>query len=127
MKTKQKCEKCDGAGKYAYDENHIKTCEACCLHDGGWWKMEKHYGRDNGKYACKKGCGTIIDDLPSRDSTEENTSAPQTEEDLMELTKAALADVLGREPTKSEILKAHAGFKRMAFVMYEHARRAKKE
>lgn len=127
MEKNQECEKCNGTGKYAYDENHVKTCEVCCAHEDGWWQMEKHYGKDNGKYACKKGCGTIIDDLPSNISLKENTSAPQTEEDLIELTKAALTDALGREPTKQEVLKAHAGFKRMAFVMYEHARQTKNE
>ena len=97
-----------------YDENHIKPCEVCCAHLDGWWKMEKHYGTDNGKYACKKGCGTIIDNLPD------------DEEALMRLTKDALADVLGREPTRQEILRAHAGFKRMAFIMYEHLKHGEK-
>lgn len=97
-----------------YDENHIKPCEACCDHPDGWWKMEKHYDEDNGKYACKRGCGTKIDQLPD------------DEESLIQLTKDALADVLGREPTKQEILRAHAGFKRMAFIMYEHLQKAHK-
>ena len=35
------------------------------------------------------------------------------EEALIELTRGALADVLGREPTKQEVWKVHAGFKRM--------------
>ena len=38
----------------------------------------------------------------------------------MELTKTALADVLGREPTKQEVWRVHAGFKRMAFMLLEH-------
>ena len=76
--------------------------------------MEKSYGTDNGKYACKRGCGTIVDQLPG------------DEEYLMNLTKDALADVLGREPTRQEILRAHAGFKRMAFHMYEHLKRKEK-
>ena len=109
-----------------YDENHIKPCEACCTHPDGWWKLEKNYGSDNGKYACKKGCGTLMTDPPSEKLTKK-IPIPQTEEDLVELTKEALAEVLGREPTKQEIVKAHAGFKRMAFIMYEHARRAKRE
>ncbi len=114
MTPKQTCEKCCGTRQYMYDENHIKPCEACCDHPDGWWKMEQHYGEDNGKYACKRGCGTIIDQLPD------------DEETLMQLTKNALADVLGREPTKQEILRAHAGFKRMAFVMYEHLQKEPK-
>lgn len=114
--TKQvACDKCKGSGQYMYDENHITVCEACCTHPDGWWKMEKHYGTDNGKYTCKKGCRTILDELPS------------DEESLMQLTKDALADVLGREPTKQEILRAHAGFKRMAVVMYEHLKHEKED
>lgn len=114
MSVKQTCKKCAGARRYMYDENHIKPCEACCDHPDGWWKMEKHYGEDNGKYACKRGCGTKIDKLPD------------DEETLTQLTKDALADVLGREPTKQEILRAHVGFKRMAFVMYEHLQKEDK-
>lgn len=113
--SKIQCKKCKGAGRYMYDENHIKPCEVCCTHPDGWWKMEESYGKDNGKYACKKGCGTIIDNLPN------------DEESLMELTKNALKDVLGREPTRQEILRVHAGFKRMALVMYEHLKQEEKQ
>ena len=63
--TDKKCEKCKGEGRYFYDDIHIKPCEVCCTHLDGWWKMENSYGKDNGKYACKKGCGTIIEDIPS--------------------------------------------------------------
>lgn len=111
---KKKCEKCGGTSQYMYDENHVKPCDVCCTHPSGWWKMEEHYGKNNGKYACKRGCGTIIDKLPD------------DEETLMQLTKDALGDVLGREPTRQEILRAHAGFKRMAFVMYEHIKNKEK-
>jgi hypothetical protein len=103
-----------------FDENHIQTCDACCTHSEGWWKLEKRYGSDNGKYACKRGCGTIADKPTLAQSMTRRMPKPRSEEDLMELTKEALADVLGREPTKQEILRAHAGFKRMAFMMYEH-------
>ena len=48
------------------------------------------------------------------------------EEALMELTRGALADVLGREPTKQEVWKVHAGFKRMAFMLLDHMDRLKK-
>ena len=48
------------------------------------------------------------------------------EEALIELTKGALADVLGREPTKQEVWKVHAGFKRMAFMLLEHLDHIKK-
>lgn len=44
----------------------------------------------------------------------------------MELTKTALADVLGREPTKQEVWRVHAGFKRMAFMLLDHLDHIKK-
>lgn len=47
-------------------------------------------------------------------------SVVESEDDLIKLTRGALFDVLGREPTKQEILRAHAGFKRMAFIMFDH-------
>lgn len=48
------------------------------------------------------------------------------EEALLDLTKGALADVLGREPTKQEVWRVHAGFKRMAFMLLEHLDHIKK-
>lgn len=48
------------------------------------------------------------------------------EEVLMGLTQKALADVLGREPTKQEVWRVHAGFKRMAFMLLEHLDHIKK-
>lgn len=115
MKKINTCKKCEGKGQYMYDENHVKPCEVCCMHPNGWWKMEQHYGEDNGKYACKRGCGTIVDQVSDGEET------------LMQLTKDALADVLGREPTQQEILRAHADFKRMAFIMHEHLRQEEKK
>lgn len=54
-------------------------------------------------------------------------SKPTKDEDaLLELTKGALADVLGREPTKQEVWRVHAGFKRMAFMLLEHLDHIKK-
>lgn len=102
------CPKCQGTGQYFYDEQHIKICDICCTHSDGWWKLERRYGKDNGKYACKIGCGTLIDKLPIDDAV------------LIAQTREALKEVLGREPTEQELLRAHAGFKRMAMVMYEH-------
>jgi len=67
--TDNKCEKCHGQGRYMYDDMHIKPCEACCTHPDGWWKMENRYGDDNGKYACKRGCGTIRDSAPEERET----------------------------------------------------------
>lgn len=113
MAKEEICKRCNGVGTYLYNENHIQQCEICCTHLDGWWKLEKNYGDDNGKYACKRGCGILIKNLPD-------------DESLMGLTKDALADVLGREPTRQEILRAHAGFKRMAFVMYEHLQHKEK-
>jgi hypothetical protein len=43
-----------------YDEHHSTICDLCCDHDRGWWLLKEHYGKDNGKYACKNGCGTTI-------------------------------------------------------------------
>ncbi len=48
------------------------------------------------------------------------------EEALVELTRNALSDVLGREPTKQEVWKVHAGFKRMAFMLLDHMDHIKK-
>ena len=48
-------------------------------------------------------------------------SKPDKEEEaLVELTRNALADVLGREPSRQEVWKVHAGFKRMAFMLLDH-------
>lgn len=116
MVKEKTCKKCNDTRLYMYDENHVKPCEVCCTHPDGWWKLEKHYAEDNGKYACKRGCGTIVNEPPVDD-----------EEVLMEQTKNALAEVLGREPTRQEILRAHAGFKRMAFIMYEHLQKEGKK
>ena len=63
MTIKQKCKKCNDTKLYAYDENHVTICDACCAHSEGCWKLEKHYGKNNGRYACKTGCGTIIDKI----------------------------------------------------------------
>ena len=53
------CVKCGGRGWYNYDENHGKPCEICCKHDKGWWELQEHYGADNGKWACRAGCGKL--------------------------------------------------------------------
>jgi len=49
------------------------------------------------------------------------------EETLIELTKNALSEVLGREPSKQEVWRVHAGFKRMAFMLLEHLDHIKKD
>lgn len=48
------------------------------------------------------------------------------EEALVELTRNALADVLGRESSRQEVWKVHAGFKRMAFMLLDHMDHIKK-
>ena len=54
-------------------------------------------------------------------------SKPDKEEEaLVELTRNALADVLGREPSRQEVWKVHAGFKRMAFMLLDHLDHIKK-
>lgn len=110
-----KCKKCGGKGSYMYDDKHVKPCEMCCGHPDGWWKLEKSYGTDNGKYACKKGCGTLREEPPS------------DEEELMAQTREALKEVLGREPTEQEVLRAHAGFRRMAMLMYDHINKGERD
>jgi hypothetical protein len=60
-----------------------------------------------------------MNDMPKEKESGEKT--------LMELTKQALFDVLGREPTEQEVLRAHAGFKRMAFIMMEHLEHSEKK
>jgi len=55
------CKKCSGKGHYVYSTYgtpHSKICEDCCPHDKGWWLLEEHYGEDNGKVCCLRGCGT---------------------------------------------------------------------
>lgn len=54
-------------------------------------------------------------------------SKPEKDEEaLVELTRTALADVLGREPSRQEVWKVHAGFKRMAFMLLDHMDHIKK-
>jgi len=62
--VKMTCPTCNGVGYYMYDENHGKPCEGCCPHDKGWWLLEEHYGGNNGKYCCKRGCGHVIEAMP---------------------------------------------------------------
>jgi hypothetical protein len=57
------CSKCFDTGSYMYDENHGTVCDKCCQHDEGWWMLEEHYGEDNGKWCCKAGCGTLLEEV----------------------------------------------------------------
>ncbi len=42
------------------------------------------------------------------------------EQRLMELARKSLSDVLGREPTRQELWRVHACFKRMAFTLLDY-------
>lgn len=57
--------------------------------------------------------------------SKKNNIPADDEKSLMKLTEEALADVLERKPTRQEVLRMHAGFKRMAFIMLEHLERQK--
>ncbi len=53
---KADCPKCHGTGRYVYSDNHATICDACCLHDKGWFPVTKDgHGRDG--FLCKAGCG----------------------------------------------------------------------
>jgi ribosomal protein S27AE len=59
--AKPECPKCLGTGSFMYDRNHRTVCDRCCTHNMGWWKLEKHYGDNNGKMCCSAGCGRTKD------------------------------------------------------------------
>ena len=54
------CTKCYGTGSFVCAENRMRICDACCKHNMGWWQLEGYYGPDNGKWACKAGCGWVV-------------------------------------------------------------------
>ena len=58
------CPKCHGAGVYPYSDRSTAICDRCCKHNQGWWLLEGAYGADNGRWACKAGCGVIVDAPP---------------------------------------------------------------
>jgi hypothetical protein len=64
MNADRDCPKCLGTGIYQYDERHAAICDRCCKHNQGWWQLEGGYGPDNGRWACKAGCGAIVDVPP---------------------------------------------------------------
>jgi hypothetical protein len=56
------CLFCNGDGFYFYDENHVKPCEHCCLHEKGWWELSNSYYeyiKDADNACCKNGCGML--------------------------------------------------------------------
>lgn len=58
------CPQCGGSGVYRLDDRRLAICDRCCRHNQGWWQLEGAYGRDNGRWACKAGCGAIVDEPP---------------------------------------------------------------
>lgn len=64
MTADQDCPACRGAGVYSRGGGGLAVCDICCKHVQGWWLLEGAYGADNGRWACKAGCGTIVDTAP---------------------------------------------------------------
>jgi hypothetical protein len=64
MNAEPDCHRCLGTGVYRHDERHMSVCDLCCKHNQGWWQLEGAYGSDNGRWACKAGCGIIVDNPP---------------------------------------------------------------
>ncbi len=64
MNANRDCPTCRGAGIYRYSDRSTAICDACCKHNQGWWQLEGAYGADNGRWACKVGCGVIVDAPP---------------------------------------------------------------
>ena len=64
MNADRDCTLCGGAGVYRYSDQSMAICNSCCKHNQGWWQLEGHYGADNGKWACKLGCGAIVETPP---------------------------------------------------------------
>lgn len=58
------CAKCGGTGVHQCGEDRLCICDSCCKHNQGWWQLEGGYGVDNGRWACKVGCGIIVDQPP---------------------------------------------------------------
>lgn len=61
MTARRGCPKCLGTGAYHRDDKHVAICDLCCRHNQGWWQLEGAYGLDNGRWACKAGCGFVVD------------------------------------------------------------------
>lgn len=64
MNAEPDCAKCSGTGVYHCGEGQLGVCDLCCKHNQGWWRLEAAYGADNGRWACKAGCGVIVDTPP---------------------------------------------------------------
>jgi hypothetical protein len=64
MNADRDCPTCQGAGVYRVNDRAMAICDLCCKHNQGWWQLEGAYGPDNGRWACKLGCGKIVDKPP---------------------------------------------------------------
>lgn len=64
MNAEHDCPKCRGTGVYRHNTQDLAICDSCCKHNHGWWLLEGSYGPDNGRWACKAGCGVIVDTPP---------------------------------------------------------------
>jgi hypothetical protein len=64
MNADRDCPKCNGTGVYRRCDRYIAICDLCCKHNQGWWQLEDAYGPNNGRWACKAGCGIIVDTPP---------------------------------------------------------------
>ena len=61
MNADPDCPKCKASGIYQRSDRYLAICDMCCKHNQGWWQLEGGYGADNGRWACKAGCGMIVD------------------------------------------------------------------
>lgn len=64
MNADRDCTRCGGTGVYPCDDARLRVCDSCCKHNQGWWQLEGGYGSDNGRWACKAGCGAVVDKPP---------------------------------------------------------------
>lgn len=64
MNANRECPTCRGTGVYRVNDRAMAICDLCCKHNQGWWQLEGAYGADNGRWACKLGCGKIVDQPP---------------------------------------------------------------
>jgi hypothetical protein len=64
MNASRDCPNCRGTGVYRLGDRQMAICDRCCKHNQGWWQLEGAYGPDNGRWACKAGCGAIVDAPP---------------------------------------------------------------
>lgn len=61
MNADPRCKTCSGTGVRRTGGGSLVICDACCPHNQGWWQLESAYGENNGRWACKAGCGHIVD------------------------------------------------------------------